>query len=128
MNTFSEGCPIEGKRLAVKCARLLDDLKAEQIVVLDLRKLTDVTDFFVIASAQSQRQMRSTALEIIEQAGALTGHAPRVEGLTESLWILIDLIDVVIHLFLPAQREYYDLEILWGDAPKVNWKRARSSP
>ena len=111
----------------MKCARLLDDLKAEQIVVLDLRKLTDVADFFVIASARSQRQMRATAIELLEQATDLTSRTPSVEGLTEGLWILIDLIDVVVHLFQPAQRDYYDLELLWGDAPRVDWKRSAAS-
>ena len=112
---------IEGKRLAVKCAQLLDEMKAEDIVILDLRKVSDITDYFVIASARSQRQMQGTAAKLVDDAARLAGRKPSVEGYTEGLWILVDLFDVVVHLFQPAPREHYELEMLWGDAPRVKW-------
>ena len=71
---------LEGRQLAVRCARLLDEAKAEEIVVLDLRKLTDVTDYFVIATARTRRQLQSTARRLQEQLKKLTGHAPAIEG------------------------------------------------
>ncbi len=90
------------------------------IVVLDLRGLSPVTDFFVIATGTSARQMASLAQEMSKTASS----SPlSVGGLPQGAWVLIDFFDVVVHLFDADHRSYYDLEMLWGDAPKVRWKK-----
>ena len=112
---------VEGRQFAVEAARLASDLKCEEVVVMDLRGLSGVTDFFVIATGTSDRQMRSVA-ERIEEYGHKVG--TRVfgrSGYRLGQWVLIDLVDVVVHLFDRERRAYYDLELLWGDAPKVDW-------
>jgi ribosome-associated protein len=101
------------------------DRHCTDIVVLDLRRLSPVTDFFLIATGTSNRQMASLAAEMDDTA-ALSGHkAFSIGGLPKSTWVLIDFIDVVVHLFDADSRSYYDLEMLWGDAPKTRWKRPR---
>ncbi len=101
------------------------DRHCTDIVVLDLRRLSPVTDFFVIATGTSDRQMTSLAMEMAD-AAALSNHpAFSIGGLPQSTWVLIDFIDVVVHLFDSQHRSYYDLEMLWGDAPKTRWKRPR---
>ena len=92
----------------------LDDLKAQNVITLDVRNLTDVTDTIVIASGTSDRHVKSLAgrvLERIEEAGF---RALGVEGRRDGEWVLVDLRDVVLHLMLPRVREFYSLEKLWG--------------
>ena len=95
------------------------------MVVLDLRGLSPVTDFFVIATGTSSRQMASLAQEMSDTA--LT-RAFSIDGLAQGGWVLIDFIDVVVHLFDADHRSYYDLEMLWGDAPRVRWKKPKLKP
>jgi len=111
----------------VQCARLLDEVKAEQIVVLDLRKLSDVADFFVIATAGTRRQAQAAATKLQEEAARRFGRRPGVEGYEDGQWVLVDLFDVVVHLFEPHPRVHYDLDMLWGDAPKIKWQTRRRS-
>jgi len=83
-----------------------------------------VTDFFVIATGTSPRQMASVAMEMSDTASVRWNSSPfSVDGLPQATWVLIDLIDVVVHLFDADRRCYYDLEMLWGDARKVRWKK-----
>ncbi len=93
------------------------------IVVLDLRRLSPVTDFFVIATGTSSRQMSSLGREMADIAVQWDHPAFSIGGLPQATWVLIDFIDVVVHLFDSQHRSYYDLEMLWGDAPKTRWKR-----
>ena len=102
------------------------DRHCEDIIVLDLRKRSPITDFFVIATGTSDRQMASLGREIADTAGSLGHPALSIGGLPQATWVLIDLFDVVVHLFASDQRSYYDLEMLWGDAPKTRWKRPPS--
>jgi ribosome-associated protein len=98
----------------------LEAHKAQNLVVLDLRGLSDATDFFVIASGTSDTHVRALAENVIE---ALRGHASRphhVEGLPGGRWVLLDFVDFVVHVFHPALREFYQLERLWADAPAVS--------
>ena len=101
------------------------DRHCTDIVVLDLRHLSPVTDYFLIATGTSDRQMASLAREMADTAAQWGHPAFSIGGLPQSTWVLIDLIDLVVHLFDADSRSYYDLEMLWGDAPKTRWKRPR---
>jgi ribosome-associated protein len=108
-----------GESIARKAAWLAADLKATDIVVLDLRGVTDMTDFFVIASGTSDTHVRAIADHIqagLKDAGVSTS---MTEGLTEGRWAVLDYLDCVIHVFHPASRQFYQLERLWGDAKPV---------
>lgn len=96
-----------------------DDKRAENIVALDMRNVSLLADYFVIMDANSERQVVAIVEEIEKQVEALgvTGH---VEGKKGSKWILVDFKDVVIHVFLKEEREFYNLEKLWADAPMVD--------
>ncbi|MEM9065728.1 MAG: ribosome silencing factor [Planctomycetota bacterium] len=108
---------------AIEAARTLEDAKCEDIVVLDIRALSDVTDFVVIGTGTSDRQMRS-AIEDVREAGERMGHgAYRSSEDERAVWLLADFVNVVVHLFEPNTRTYYDLEMLWGDADRVVWSR-----
>ena len=107
------------KAFAVAGAKLAKDRHCTDVVVLDLHGVYPATDFFVIATGTSDRQMRSLADEI-SQEGRKTGFARFGRaGYDQAHWILLDYIDVVVHLFTEEYRQYYDLEMLWGDAERV---------
>ena len=92
--------------------------KGTDIIVLDLRGRSDVCDFFLIASGQTDVQAKAIAGAV--RAGMATGHdLLHVEGLPEARWVLLDYVDVVVHIFQPEARQYYLLERLWGDAPRL---------
>jgi ribosome silencing factor RsfS/YbeB/iojap len=91
----------------------LQDMKALDINALDVRGLTDVADFMVIASGTSDRHVRSIAERVMEKAKAAGFRAHGVEGRTDSEWVLIDLSDIIVHVMLPRTREFYGLEKLW---------------
>jgi len=96
-----------------------DSLNAREMVALDLRGLNDATDWFVIASGTSDAHVRGIAnavLRRLEEAGARPHH---VEGLPSGRWVLLDFVDVVVHLFHPEARAFYQLERLWNDAPRL---------
>ena len=95
------------------------------MVLLDLRKLTSIVDYFVIATGTSRRQIHSMADEIDEAMNSAGDQKLGIEGYGESHWVLLDYGDVVVHLFDEEKRLYYDLENLWGDAPRVPWDEAR---
>jgi ribosome-associated protein len=108
---------------AAAAARAAAAKQAEDIVVLDVRKLIVITDHFVICTAGSTRQIKSVVDEI-ERAlkESLEVRPARREGEGDSGWWLLDYIDVVVHVFAPEEREYYDLERLWRDAPRLDWE------
>lgn len=96
---------------------LARDKKAFGIRILDLRKLSPVSDFFVICSVDAEVQARAVTDHIVENLRA-AGHRPwHTEGYRTSGWVILDFVDVVVHIFLPKVREFYSLERLWGDAP-----------
>jgi ribosome-associated protein len=105
------------KTLAKKIIKLIWSKKAEDIVLLNLKKISSVTDYFVICSAGSDIQARVVADAVIEgiQDKNIISH---VEGYEGGRWILIDCFGVVLHIFRPEVREFYGLERLWGDAPR----------
>ncbi len=96
------------------------DLKAEDIVALDLRGLSDVTDTFVICHGTSNRQVAAIAENIERRLRSEAGRKPtHIEGLPRSEWVLLDYIDFVVHVFVHEKREFYRLDRLWGDAPAL---------
>lgn len=100
-------------RLAELVTAALDDLKAQNVAVLDVRELTDVTDTIVIASGTSDRHVKSLAGRVLERAKAAGFRPLGTEGEREGEWVLVDLQDVIVHVMLPRVREYYSLEKLW---------------
>ena len=107
------------ERLATTIAAHAADKKASDIVLLDLREVAGYTDFFVVVSGTSDRQAKAIHDRIHENMKKDHGLLPRrVEGLAESRWILMDYLDVIVHVFTAEAREYYRLEQLWGEAPK----------
>ena len=124
---MTEAQQARDRQFAVELARIVADDKCEDVTVMDLRGLSPVTDFFVICSGASERQMRSAAEHAIEY-GRRVGEPPfTLSGLESANWILIDFVNVVLHVFSPQYRTYYDLELLWGDAPRVEWQRSASA-
>src|SRR4051794_9401959 len=104
---------------ALNCARAVIDKKAENVKVLDLSELSGFTDYFVICSGMSDRQVQAIA-DSAEHVMESAGHELlSSEGYSQGRWVLMDFGDVVVHVFLDALREYYDLENLWNGAPRV---------
>ncbi len=105
--------------LAELCAALSADKKAIDIVEIDLRGVSGYTDFFVISAGNTERQAKAIHDGIHLGCKNEHGLLPRrVEGTTESRWILMDYLDVIVHVFTPEARDFYRLEQLWGEAPK----------
>jgi len=98
--------------------------------VLDLRGVSPVTDYFVICTGTSDRQMRTVADDIAEHGRSIGQKVWQVAGAESAEWIVMDFVDVVVHIFDESHRRYYDLELIWGEAPKVRWQRrgSRASP
>lgn len=98
-------------------ARLVLDKKALGVVLLDLRKITMATDFFIIATGESDTHVRAIADYLIEQTKKKRKMRPwHIEGYEIAQWVLLDYVDFIVHIFQPESREYYNLERLWGDA------------
>ncbi|HSW44282.1 MAG TPA: ribosome silencing factor [Phycisphaerae bacterium] len=116
--------PVVEVDFAKMAARIASDNRAEDIVILDLRGLTSIADYFVIATGISDRQLRAIADEL-EAKGKAVGQKPfQISGYENTAWVLVDFVDVVVHLFDREHRDYYDLELLWGDAPRIDWEPA----
>lgn len=108
--------------MATTSARAASEMFAKGVVIVDLRELVSYTDYFVIASAETDRQTRRIAQEVIERM-IEAGHRPRTRRLDEGgSWISLDFIDVVVHLFTDEARDYYRLESLWRGAPQESWE------
>jgi ribosome-associated protein len=111
---------MESKKLAMLCREFADNKKAENIVALDVRKLSSVTDYFVIASGTSQPHLRAIVEEITSRLRDDHGLRPsRSEGSTSGSWVVLDFFDVIVHVMHADTRQRYDLEGLWGDARPV---------
>ena len=109
-------------RWAREAARAADDKKATDPVVIDVGEVFAVSDFFVIASASNPRQVNAVVDGIEERLAELGGPKPvRIEGKEEREWVLMDYGGFVVHVFLQDQRDFYQLEKLWGDRPRVEW-------
>jgi ribosome-associated protein len=106
---------------ARQCARIADDNRAKDIVLLDLRDVTPLVDYFVIATAPSRRQSHAIADEIAQAMKRQGESRLGIEGSEEGRWILMDFGDFVVHIFSADARDYYALEDIWGDAPRLDW-------
>ena len=112
-----------GLQHALLCARVATDYKAQDVAVLDMRGITPLYDFFVLATGASRRQIHTLAEEI---DAAMAGEGETrlgIEGYASAKWVVQDYGDVVVHLFDPDTRRYYALEDLWADATQLDWER-----
>lgn len=112
------------KQLKDLVVAALEEIKAKDIAVLDVHKLTSITDIMVVASGTSSRQVKALADNVVEKAKAVGCRPLTVEGEREGEWILVDLADVVVHVMLPSTRDFYQLEKLWG----MEERRGQESP
>jgi ribosome-associated protein len=108
---------------AVLCARVAEDNKARDIVVLDMRSVTPLYDFLVLMTGNGRRQIHTLAEEIDAELRALGETRLSIEGYEASKWVVQDYGDLVVHVFDPDTRTYYGLEDLWADAPRLDWAR-----
>ena len=121
---------MDSRKLALLCRELADDKKAENIVVLDVRKVSTVTDYFVIATGTSEPHLRAITQEITEGLQEQCGLKPQaVDGTLQTAWLVLDYFDVIVHVMRQDLRQRYDLEGLWNDATSVKPRKpARRKP
>jgi ribosome-associated protein len=118
---------MDSKKLAQLCSDYADNKKAENLVILDVRKLSSVADHFVICSGTSQPHLRAISEEIMDGLRDEHNLRPRaIDGTLQTAWIVLDYFDVIVHVMKTDVREKYDLEALWGDAPRVKPRKARA--
>ena len=122
---------MDSRKLALKCRELADHKKAENIVILDVSKVSSITDYLVIATGTSEPHLRAIVEEIsdrLQEEDALRSRG--MDGTIQTSWIVLDYFDVMVHVMRAEARQRYDLEGLWGDVPqvKVRKKAARSAP
>ena len=119
MSASPQSQSLDPTKLAELVSGYASDVKAQEIVELDLRGVLGYTDYFVVCSGGTDRQTKAIHDRIHENMKKQHGLLPRrVEGLAEARWILMDYLDVIVHVFTPDARDYYRLEQLWGEAPK----------
>lgn len=111
-----------GEKLAFACARAADEIKAEDIRVFDLRGISTITDFMVVCSGASMPHLKAISRDIEGKVHEIVKETPlRVEGKAATRWVVLDFVDVMVHVLLEDLRELYALEELWGDAKEVFW-------
>lgn len=111
---------MDSKKLALLCREFADNRKAEDIIVLDVSKVSTVTDYFVIVSGSSEPHIRAIVDEITDKLRDEHDVRPRcVDGALRTAWVVLDFFDVIVHIMRKDVRERYDLETLWGDAVKL---------
>jgi ribosome-associated protein len=119
---------MDSRKLALLCRSLAENRKAEDIVILDVRELSSVTDYFVLASGTSEPHLRAIIDEITDKLRDEHSVRPRaVDGTFQAAWIVLDFFDVIVHVMRKDIRERYDLETLWGDAPRVRARKKTQS-
>jgi ribosome-associated protein len=115
---------MDSRKLALLCRKLADDKKAENITILDVREVSSVTDYFVIASGTSDPHLRAIVDQIADRLREDCGLRPRaVDGTLRAAWVVLDYFAVIVHVMRHDVRERHDLETLWGDAPRVKTKK-----
>jgi ribosome-associated protein len=118
---------MEARELAWRCRELADSKKAENIVVLDVRAISSITDYFVIATGTSEPHLKAIVDEIQEKLREDSGLEPQTDGTLQTAWVVLDYFDVIVHVMRADVREHYDLEGLWSDAPRVRSRRKPAS-
>ncbi len=108
------------REVAVAAAAAAAAKQADDVAILDVHGLIVITDFFVICSGTTERQVKTIVEEVERALRELDRKPIRREGETEGRWVLLDYVDVVVHVFVDQERAYYDLERLWGDAPRLD--------
>lgn len=110
----------DGLTISKTCAKYADEIQAEDIVILDLRGISTIADYFVICTGTSIPHLKAISREIRQKTAEEIGEKPRsCDGEARSMWMVIDYVDVVVHILHENTREIYALEDLWGDAPRV---------
>ena len=118
---------MDSKKVAQFCWEYADNKKAENIVVLDVRELSSVTDYFVICSGTSEPHLRAISDEIMNKLRDEQKLRPRAsDGTLQTAWVVLDYFDVIVHVMKNDVREKYDLEALWGDAPRMKPRKPRA--
>lgn len=116
--------PIQGKQLAEACAKAADETKAERIRIWDMHGVSNLTDFMVVCSAASMPQLRAILRDVVGKVADEHGVRPvHSEGNADSRWVVIDYIDVMVHVMHDELRDFYGLEDLWKDAREIPWGR-----
>jgi ribosome-associated protein len=119
---------MDSRKLALLCRELADNRKAENITILDVRKVSGITDYFVIASGTSEPHLRAIVDEITETLREEHSIRPgATDGSVQTSWVVLDFFDVIVHVMRQDVRERYDLEALWGDAPRVRPRKAKAT-
>ena len=108
--------------MALVAAEAIDDKKGTDVAILDVGELLRIADVFVIATGSSRRQVQAMAEEVADQLRLFDRRPLRVEGKEVGDWVLVDYGDLIVHLFQPEPRDFYSLERLWGDAPRIAWE------
>ena len=118
---------MDSKKLALLCRSLAENRKAENVVILDVHKISSVTDYFVVASGTSEPHLRAIVDEITDQLREEHDlHPSAIEGNASMPWRVLDYFDVIVHVMRTDVREKYDLESLWGDAPRVRTRAKKT--
>jgi ribosome-associated protein len=115
-------------RFALAVAELAANTRCENVVLLDLRGRSQEVDFFVIATGTSPRQMRTVVDETQDLGKSMGFKAWKISGYEDARWILVDCVNVVVHVFETDARDFYDLELLWGDSPRIDWRKELGLP
>ncbi len=123
-----KGSALEAKEFALLAAEAASDKKAADLVVMEVTGQMVVTDYFVIATGGTDRQVRTIAEEVEDRLRDAGLRVKGREGESEAKWVLLDFGDVVVHVFQPAEREFYRLERLWSDAPRVPLPEEMAAP
>jgi ribosome-associated protein len=119
---------MDSRKLALRCRELAENRKAEDTVILDLRKLSSITDYFVICTGTSEPHLRAIVEEITENLDKDCHLSPRgTDGRMNTSWVVLDYFDVIVHVMRADARELYNLEDLWGDAPLVKTRKKKAA-
>ena len=119
---------MDSKKLALLCREFVENRKGENIAILDVRKISSITDYFVIATGTSEPHLRAIVDEITEKLREEHGVRPRaMDGSIHTSWVVLDFFDVIIHVMRADIREHYDLESLWGDAPRLRQRKKKAA-
>ena len=131
--TAAQSTPIKtdaakSRQFAIDAAKLAANTRCHNVVLLDVRGISPVTDYMILATGTSPRQMRTVCDDLAEWAQERGVRPYHSDGLESESWMLIDFVDVVVHVFNTESRSFYDLDGLWGDAQRVPWNEAPAAP